>query len=83
MFEIGKQFPPAGDVERLAKYKRGKSFFDGKQHEVYQRASELLKDTPFASQMEKLYIAVNIIDILCTKPADLLVKKPSNTKLLT
>ncbi|MGM7684648.1 hypothetical protein ACSVDA_21300 [Cytobacillus sp. Hm23] len=41
MFEIGKQFPPAGDVERLANYKRGKSFFDGKQHEVYQRASDL------------------------------------------
>jgi len=64
------------DIERIAKYQRGRAIFDGKQAEIYERASELLKDTPFAPQIETLYIAVNIIDILITKPADLMVGEP-------
>jgi len=63
-------------LERLAKYYRGRKIFDGKLYEVYERASDLLKDTPFASQIQKLYIAVNIVDILMTKPADLMVGEP-------
>lgn len=53
-----------------------KQLYDGKQHELYERASGLLKDTPHAAQLAKLYIAVNIADILSTKPADLLVGDP-------
>lgn len=50
-----------------------KTIFDGKQAEIYERASELLKDTPAAPQLAKLFIAVNLIDTLTVKPADLLV----------
>ncbi|MED2978795.1 phage portal protein [Bacillus swezeyi] len=72
----GAQFPPQDSVERLAKYKRAKKWFDGKQRDVYERATAILKDSPFSSQLEKLYIAVNLADILVTKPADLLVGEP-------
>lgn len=78
LFEPGKQFPPQEDIERIAKYKRMRKIFDGKQAEVYERASEILKDTPHADQLRKLYIAANIIDAIVTKPADMLVgEKPT------
>lgn len=97
LFQTGNQFPPQEDVERLAKYKRGKRIFDGKTYdaqprgvtrlqqlrhnyyepthlfEVYDRAEKLLANTPFQSQLHHLYIAVNIIDILIVKIADLMV----------
>jgi hypothetical protein len=75
-FQPGEQFPPLQHRERISKYKRLKKLFQGKQFEVYERASKLLKDTPHAKQLEQLYIAVNIADILVTKPADLLVGEP-------
>jgi hypothetical protein len=72
-FQVGEEFPPLQDRERISKYKRLKKLFQGKHAEVYERASKLLKDTPHAEQLAQLYIAVNIADILVTKPADLLV----------
>jgi hypothetical protein len=75
-FQPGEEFPPLKDRERISKYKRLKKLFQGKQAEVYERASKLLKDTPHADQLAQLYIAVNIADILVTKPADLLVGEP-------
>lgn len=75
-FKVGEQFPPANAIERIAKYRRMKKLYDGKQAELYERATALLKDTPHAAQLEQLYIAVNIADIICTKPADLLVGEP-------
>lgn len=75
-FQPGEQFPPLADRERVSKYKRLKKLFQGKQYEVYERASALLKDTPHAKQLQTLYIAVNLADILVTKPADLLVGEP-------
>ncbi|MFZ7945673.1 portal protein [Neobacillus sp. 19] len=75
-FQTGEEFPPLADRERISKYKRLKKLFQGKQFEVYERASKLLKDTPHADQLAQLYIAVNIADILVTKPADLLVGEP-------
>lgn len=72
-FKPGEQFPPANSIERIAKYRRLKKVYDGKQWEVYDRVSSLLKDTPHAKQLDTLYIAVNIADIIVTKPADLLV----------
>jgi hypothetical protein len=76
LFEPGRYFPPEDSIERLAKYKRMKKLFDGKHIEVYERASKVLKDSPHAKQLENLYIAVNLADILVTKPADLLVGEP-------
>jgi hypothetical protein len=76
MFQKGAQFPPTDALERLAKNKRMKKLFEGKQAEVYERATEILKDSPHATQLRKLYIAVNLADILVTKPADLLVGDP-------
>jgi hypothetical protein len=75
-FQPGEEFPPLADRERISKYKRLKKLFQGKQFEVYERASALLKDTPHADQLAQLYIAVNFADILVTKPADLLVGEP-------
>ncbi|MEW9697956.1 phage portal protein [Paenibacillus sp. SI8] len=76
LFVTGAQYPPYNDIERLAKYERGRAFFDGKQAEMFDRASELLKGTPFSAQIQKLFIAVNIMDALITKPADLMVGEP-------
>ncbi len=75
-FQPGEEFPPVADRERISKYKRMKKLFEGRHAEVYGRASELLKDTPHAPQLKTLYIAVNLADILVTKPADLLVGEP-------
>jgi len=50
-----------------------KKLYDGKQAEVYERATALLKDTPHATQLQQLYIAANIADVIVSKPADLLV----------
>jgi hypothetical protein len=75
-FQPGQQFPPVIDRERISKYKRLKKLFKGRQMEVYERATQLLKDTPHADQLRNLYIAVNLADILVTKPADLLVGEP-------
>ncbi|WP_010495066.1 portal protein [Paenibacillus elgii] len=73
LFEPNAQFPPRRDIERLAKYARGRKIFEGKPAEVYERASEILRGTPFTKQLRQLYIAVNLMDALLTKPADLLV----------
>ncbi|UTR05153.1 phage portal protein [Alkalihalobacillus sp. LMS6] len=73
IFKTGAQFPPESSIERLAKYERGRKIFAGKTYEVFDRASDILKDTPAAPQLEKLYIAVNLMDVLITKPADMLV----------
>lgn len=78
LFNVGGQFPPQADIERLAKYERMRKLFEGKQAEVYERATEVLKDSPHESQLRKLYIAVNLADILTTKPADLLVGDAPN-----
>ncbi|WP_353854801.1 phage portal protein [Bacillus sp. Bos-x628] len=72
----GAQFPPSDSIERLAKYRRMKKLFEGRPRDVYERATELLKESPQAEQLKKLYIAVNLADILVTKPADLLVGEP-------
>jgi hypothetical protein len=75
-FQPGEEFPPLVDRERISKYKRLKKLFQGKHADVYERASALLKDTPYAAQLQQLYIAVNLADILVTKVPDLLVGEP-------
>ncbi|WP_313640092.1 portal protein [Paenibacillus sp.] len=76
LFETGAVYPPPSHIPRLACYKRGKTIFDGRHPEIYDRASSLLKDTPHAEQLKTLFIAVNLMDILLTKPADLLTGEP-------
>ncbi|WP_141500957.1 phage portal protein [Paenibacillus luteus] len=76
LFHTGKQYPPVDSIERIAKYYRGKTIFDGKQAEIYDRATDLLKGTPHEPQLKTLFIAVNLIDVLLTKPADLMVSEP-------
>lgn len=76
LFEPGKKYPPENAIERLSKYERGRKIFAGKTYEIFDRASDILKDTPAAPQLEKLYIAVNLMDVLITKPADMLVGEP-------
>lgn len=78
LFYKGAQFPPVDSYERLSKYKRMRKLFEGNQWEVYERASGVLKEgsAEQAEQLKKLYIAVNLADILITKPADLLVGEP-------
>ena len=78
LFKIGEQFPPQESIERLSRYERMRKLFEGNPLEVYDRATEILKDSPHAEQLRKLYIAVNLADILATKPADLLVGDPPN-----
>lgn len=69
----GAQFPPDGHVERIAKYERMRKLFDAKPQDIYRRATEILKDRPQSAQLESLYIAVNLADIIATKPADMLI----------
>jgi len=76
LFQPGASYPPPSEIERLAKYKRARAIFDGRLYEVYERASDLLKDTPAAPQLAKLYIAVNLMEVITTKPADLMVGDP-------
>lgn len=76
LFDEGAQYPPERDIPRLARYKRGQIIFDGRHPEIYERASALLADTPMAPQLKTLFIAVNLMDILLTKPADLLTGEP-------
>lgn len=78
LIKVGEQFPPIDSIERLSRYDRMRKLFEGNPLEVYERATEILKDSPHAAQLRKLYIAVNLADILATKPADLLVGDPPN-----
>lgn len=73
LFKPGGQYPPDEHIPRIAKYKRMRKYFEGKQIEVYDRASALLKDSPQAAQLDRLYIAVNLPFILTLKVSDLLV----------
>jgi hypothetical protein len=84
LFQTGAVYPPIDDLQRIAKYRRGraifKGFYDGPaylgENHILDRATRLLRDTPLAPQLEQLYIAVNLMDILVTKPADLMVGEP-------
>lgn len=73
LFETGAKFPPEKSIERLARYERMRKLFQNKQWEVYERAAEILKDSPQGQQLRKLYIAIGLADIVSTKPADMLV----------
>ncbi|WP_046214775.1 phage portal protein [Paenibacillus wulumuqiensis] len=73
LFYPGAAYPPDVEIPRLAKYERGRTIFEGRHAEIYDRASSLLKDSPHASQLKTLFIAVNLMDLLLTKPADLMV----------
>ncbi|WP_060210512.1 phage portal protein [Sporosarcina koreensis] len=71
--KTGEQFPPQRDIPRLLKYARMERIYDGDVKGIYDRATALMQGTPHVKQLDQLYIAVNLIDVLTTKPADLLV----------
>ncbi|RJE90681.1 portal protein [Paenibacillus sp. 1011MAR3C5] len=70
-FQVGGLFPPAEDIERLAKYERSKAVYEGRRL-MYSRISELLRDTPLEPQLAKLNVAINVMDTLISKPADMI-----------
>lgn len=72
LFEKGKLFPPTDDLERLATYEKGRRLYEERFDELPKRAQALLKDTPHAERLHSLYLAVNLLDILVHKPADLM-----------
>src|SRR5690606_1799317 len=69
LFYEGAIFPPENHIERLAKYYRMKSYFDGTHKFNYDRMAELLRNSPQHAQLDKLYIAINLAYILTLKPA--------------
>lgn len=71
--KAGDQFPPQRDIKRLLKYMRMERIYDGDVKGIYDRAVTLMQGTPHVHQLDKLYIAINLIDVLNSKPADLLV----------
>ncbi|PEE67682.1 phage portal protein [Bacillus thuringiensis] len=72
LFETGKHFPPKDDLKRLADYEIGKRLYDGEFKHLPKRAQQMLKDTPHAERLNSLYLAVNLLDIIVQKPADLM-----------
>lgn len=73
LFTEGAFYPPKEDVPRIAKYKRMTKLFEANPRDIYERATKILKGQPQADQLESLYIAVNLADVIATKPADMLI----------
>lgn len=76
LFKVGEQFPPKQDIERLASYQANVRVYEGRHDEIVQRASELLKDSPYAEQIKKLYLVNQMADVIATKPSELLLSEP-------
>lgn len=79
LFEVGKQFPPQSEIERLAKYKRGTKLYDGHHREVFNRAKSLFNQDESqkrAEQLDTLYMACNVLDIIVSQPADMMFGEP-------
>lgn len=75
----GVEFPPKAHRNRLARYRVFKKVYENegsKKSEVFSRAEKLMRNTEHAPQLETLKIAVNLADIIVTKPADMLVGVP-------
>lgn len=77
LFDVGGRFPDDASLERLAKYERGRKIFEGRLEEIRERALAIYKSDDSRrvqyEQLSQLLIAVNLPDILLTKPADLMV----------
>lgn len=73
---VGAEFPPIEHRARLANYRVYRKLYENKKHNVFARAETLLRNTQHAPQLETLRIAVNLADIIATKPADMLVGEP-------
>lgn len=76
LFDVGKMFPPQNHIERLAKYKRMRKLFEGKHWEILERANTIYKNQLKKSQLDTLYMAVNVVGILTSKPSDLMFGEP-------
>jgi hypothetical protein len=74
LFEEGKQFPPAESLPRLAKYQRMEKIYKGEDLlKIYKRAEIILNNSEHSKDLQKLYLGVQLAEILTKKPADLLV----------
>lgn len=78
LFNVGDQFPDDESIPRIARYIRGKYYFEGKQAELVERATNILKDTPHAEKLALLHIGFNMVQALTNKPADLMFGEPPN-----
>ncbi|SHF37059.1 Phage portal protein, SPP1 Gp6-like [Seinonella peptonophila] len=78
LFDVGDQFPDDESIPRIARYIRGKFYFEGKQAEFVERATNILKDTPHAEKLALLYIGFHMVQALTNKPADLMFGEPPN-----
>lgn len=76
LFQTGGKYPPTDDLERLARYEVGQKFYQGKGSDIYERAVKLLRDTPHYKRIKHLNVAVNLVEILVKKPADMLIQDP-------
>lgn len=73
---VGEEFPPTNHRARLAEYRVYKKLYENKNHYVFGRAQKLLEATAHAKQLETLRVAVNLAELVITKPADMLVGEP-------
>jgi hypothetical protein len=71
----GETFPPHQHIERIARYEYLMRIFEARKKDVFKRASELLKDTPYHDQLDTLYLSVNLADVIASKPAELLMSQ--------
>lgn len=80
LYDVGGVYPHDDHLERLAKYELCRKAFDGRLEELRERFMEVIANDPDRKeqyeQLKKLLIAVNLPDILTTKPADLMVGEP-------
>lgn len=80
LYDLGGVYPHDDHLERLAKYELCRKAFDGRLEELRERFMEVIANDPDRKeqyeQLRKLLIAVNLPDILMTKPADLMVGEP-------
>lgn len=73
---VGAEFPPKQHRARLAEYRVFKKLYENKKHRVFERAQKILRDSQHEPQLEALRIAVNLAELVVTKPADMLVGEP-------
>jgi hypothetical protein len=80
LYDVGGVYPANDHLKRLAKYELCRQAFDGRLEELRERLLQVMEDDPDRAeqlnQLRKLLIAVNLPDILLTKPADLMVGEP-------
>ncbi|OYD08536.1 phage portal protein [Paludifilum halophilum] len=80
LYDVGGVYPADDHLERLAKYETCRVAFEGRLQELRERFMQVIAEDPDRleqyKQLQRLLIAVNLPDIILTKPADLMVGEP-------